>query len=167
MNSAFQFDINGSFKVQELEVKFKPSRKRPPVEVFSSKDVFKFLAPIYANEPREKLIVLSLAPTNGVMGMEVVAQGTSDSAPVSPREVFKAALLTNCSSIIVAHNHPSGKVDPSENDKLVFECLWKAALILQITLLDFIIIGRTTYHSFADSGELALWAAHKEKKGGD
>jgi len=149
-----QLVLNGSFRVQELEVKFKPNRKRSPVDIFSPDDVHKFLAPLIGNEPREKLIVLSISPGNGVVGMEVVAQGTSDSAPASPREVFKAAMLTNADSVIIAHNHPSGNVEPSQTDRALFLRLKQAAEILDIRLLDFLVLSKDKYYSFANEGDL-------------
>lgn len=148
-----QFGLNGSFRVQELEVKFKPNRNRSPVDIFSPDDVHKFLAPLIANEPREKLIVLSIAPGNGVVGMEVVSQGTSDTALASPREVFKAVMLTNADSVIIAHNHPSGRVEPSETDRALFLRLKQAAEILDIRLLDFVVLSKDKYYSFAREGE--------------
>jgi len=148
-----QLGLNGSFRVQELEVKFKPNRKRSPVDIFSPDDVHKFLAPLIANEPREKLIVLSIAPGNGVVGMEVVSQGTSDTALASPREVFKAVILTNADAVIIAHNHPSGKVEPSEADRKIFLSLKQAAEILDIRLLDFVVLSKDKFYSFTREGE--------------
>jgi len=153
MNSV-QVALNGSFRVQELEIRFKPNRKRSPVDIFSPDDVHKFLAPLIANEPREKLIVLSIAPGNGVVGMEIVSQGTSDSSPASPREVFKAAMLTNAESVIIVHNHPSGKVEPSQADRALFLQLKQAAEILDIRLLDFVVLSKDKFYSFAQEGEL-------------
>jgi len=149
-----QLGLNGSFRVQELEVKFKPNRKRSPVDIFSPDDVHKFLAPLIANEPREKFIVLSIAPCNGVVGMEVVSQGTSDTALVSPREVFKAVMLTNADSVVIAHNHPSGRVEPSKADREIFLRLKQAAEILDIRLLDFVVVSKDKFYSFAREGEL-------------
>jgi|GEM_PF-1518858 len=147
MSAAVQFDINGSFRVQELEVKFKPHRKLPLVQLSSPQAVHEFLKPIMADEPRERLVVLSLSPTNGVLGMETVSVGTSNASLVSPREVFKAPLITNASSIIVAHNHPSGSVEPSKKDLFVLETLRQACALLDIELIDFLIIAPRSYYS--------------------
>jgi len=124
------------------------------VDIFSPDDVHKFLAPFIANEPREKLIVLSVAPDNGVVGMEVVSQGTSSTALASPREVFKAVMLTNADSVIIAHNHPSGRVEPSETDKALFLRLKQAAEILDIRLLDFVVLSKDKFYSFTREDEL-------------
>jgi len=148
-----QLGLNGSFRVQELEVKFKPNRKRAPVDIYCPSEVHKFLVPYISAQPREKFIVLTLAG-NGVVGMEVVSQGTSDTTLVSPKEVFKAALLTNANAIIVAHNHPSGQVEPSQNDKVVCRSLKQAAEILDVRLLDFLVLAKDKYYSFVQEGEL-------------
>ena len=146
-----QLDFNGRVNVQELELKFKPNRKHSQIELHSPADVHKFLAPRLADEPREKFVGLFLNPTNEVAAYEVISQGTSDSAPVSPREAFKAALLSNSPAVIFAHNHPSGSPNPSPNDFALAQTLKEAAELLDIKILDFLVITRDRYYSFADS----------------
>lgn len=146
-----QLAFNGTFKVQELELKFKPNRNHSHVLLFSPDDVHKFLAPRLADEPREKFIGLYLNPTNELAAYEVISQGTSDAAMVSPREVFKTALLTNAPAVIFAHNHPSGNPSPSDNDKATCKVLQDAGRLLDIKVLDFMIITRDKFYSFKES----------------
>lgn len=146
-----QLELSGNFKVQELELKFKPNRNHSQVTVTSPKNVWEFLAPRLADEPREKCIGLYFNPTNEVAALEVISQGTSDAAMVSPREVFKTAFLTNAPAIIIAHNHPSGNPNPSDNDKTVARVLKKAGKLLDINVLDFMIITHDRYYSFMES----------------
>ena len=142
-----------SWKVQEIEVKFKPSRSKPNINISSDGDIYKFLCPLIKNETRELLMVLSMN-INGVVGFEIVAEGTSMGAEASPREIFKAPLLCNAESIIIAHNHPSGNVSPSEQDIEVCRKMVLAGKILDILVVDFIILTGDGGYSFKGSGEL-------------
>ena len=146
-----QLDLTGSFKVQELEVKFKPHRKTSPFQLNSAEDVYRLVRPLIADEPREKLIGLYLNTQHHLVALETISKGTDSFSVVSPREVFKTAFLTNANALILVHNHPSGKVDPSNEDIQTSLRLKDAAKLLDIELLDFIILSYTTYGSFAAS----------------
>lgn len=104
---------------------------------------------------REQLIVLMLTAKNDLIGVHVASIGNLTSAIVCPREVFKAAILANACSIIVAHNHPSGDPEPSTEDYGVTRTLKAAGTLLGIPLEDHIVIGSPgRYVSFRDLGEL-------------
>ena len=104
---------------------------------------------------REQLIVLMLTAKNELIGVHVASIGNLTSAIVCPREVFKAAILANACSIIVAHNHPSGDPDPSPEDYEVTRTLKAAGKLLGVSLEDHIVIGSPgRYVSFRDLGEL-------------
>ncbi|MCU0315498.1 MAG: JAB domain-containing protein [Fimbriimonadaceae bacterium] len=90
---------------------------------------------------REQLIVLMLTAKSDLIGVHVASIGNLTSAIVSPREVFKAAILANACSIIVAHNHPSGDPEPSTEDHEVTKTLKEAGKLLGIPLDDHIIVG--------------------------
>jgi DNA repair protein RadC len=85
--------------------------------------------------------MLGLDTKNGILGIHTVSIGALDRTLVSPREVFKAAILLNAGGIIVGHNHPSGDPDPSIEDRQVANRLHDAGQLLDIELLDSIIIG--------------------------
>jgi DNA repair protein RadC len=78
---------------------------------------------------------------NQVIGIHTVSIGNLNSAIVSPREVFKAAILANAASIILGHNHPSGDTTPSPEDIQVTQVLFQAGKLLDIDVLDHVIIG--------------------------
>jgi len=103
---------------------------------------------------RECMWVLHLNTKNIIIEKELVSMGTLDSSLVSPREVFKGAILNSAHSIIVVHNHPSGTPEPSNEDIQIMEVLKKAGKILAIPVLDFIIIST--------SGE--YWSAKEKNK---
>jgi len=94
-----------------------------------------------AGSDREHLVMLGLDTKNGILGIHTVSIGALDRTLVSPREVFKAAILLNAGGIIVGHNHPSGDPDPSIEDRQVANRLHDAGQLLDIELLDSIILG--------------------------
>lgn len=90
---------------------------------------------------REHFVSLMLDAKNQVIGIHTISVGSLVAAIVSPREVFKAAILANAASIIVAHNHPSGVVTPSLEDIQVTKTLRDAGRLLDIEVLDHVIVG--------------------------
>ncbi|MEP0547492.1 MAG: JAB domain-containing protein [Rhodothermales bacterium] len=90
---------------------------------------------------REIFLVLALSTANRVIGAHVAHVGTVDASIASPREVFKFALLVNARSVIVAHNHPSGNLEPSKADVAVSKQLQKAGEALGVRLLDSLVVG--------------------------
>jgi len=156
-----QVALNGSFKVRELQLRFKTTRYSSPARITSPKEVHDFLRPIIKGKPRELLISLALDASNKVVGFEIVSQGTADAAFALPREVLKAVLLTNATACILAHNHPSGNCEPSIEDRETAKRMSQASAILDIKLLDFMVVTEDSYYSFAQSDSLAL------SKGGD
>ena len=105
---------------------------------------------------REHFIVLLVNRKNEVIGINTVSVGSLSASVVSPREVFKPAILANAAALICAHNHPSGDPKPSAEDRALTERLYQAGKLLDIQVLDHIIIGdgTTRYYSFADNGTL-------------
>lgn len=103
---------------------------------------------------REALVVVCLNSQNEPTNISIASLGTLDSSPVHPREVMKTAVLSNSSSIFVAHNHPGNSMEASKADKEVTETLGKACKIMGIHLIDHIIIGDNQYMSFKDRGLL-------------
>ena len=94
---------------------------------------------------------------NEIIGMEMISKGTLNASLVHPREVFKGALLANANALILAHNHPSGDVEPSSADKQVTERLVEAGRLLDVRILDHVIIGsKGGYFSFTESGLISI-----------
>jgi DNA repair protein RadC len=89
----------------------------------------------------EVLILISLDNKNKVVGAFEVSRGSLSSSVVHPREVFKRAILLNASSVIVAHNHPSGVPEPSKEDISITKRLLDVGKLVGIDLLDHIIVG--------------------------
>lgn len=88
------------------------------------------------------------------MNIRVISIGLIDRTPIHPREVFADALADRASGIIVAHNHPSGSLEPSQSDIEATRQLKAASVVIGIALLDHIIFNRTNYFSFLETGRL-------------
>lgn len=90
---------------------------------------------------REVMCVLNLNAKNQVLNMNLASMGTINASIVSPREIFKSAILANARAVILLHNHPSGVVEPSRADYTMTEQMKKCGEILGIEVLDHIIVG--------------------------
>ncbi len=108
----------------------------------------------YGDRKQEHFLCATINGANEVINVHVVSIGLVDRSPVHPREVFAYAVADRASGIIVAHNHPSGPVDPSTYDLETTEQLKRAGEILGIELLDHVIFNRSSYFSFLESGVL-------------
>ena len=102
----------------------------------------------------EKMIVITLNTRLEVVGCFEVARGTIDESPVYVREIATRALLTNAKAIILAHNHPSGSVDPSRADIDITKKVKDALTMLGINLLDHIIVSHDKTYSMAENGRI-------------
>ncbi len=103
------------------------------------------------SDDKENLVVFNLNAKNQVVGLTIVSTGTVCSSITHPREVFKSAILSSSSSIIIAHNHPSGDVKPSKDDIKVTQRLIKTGLIVGIELLDHVIVTHKKEYSFREN----------------
>ena len=117
-------------------------------------DVMDTVAKELATYDREVFGILNLKSNGQVINMNICSIGTLNSSMVNGREVFKSAILSNTSSFICFHVHPSGNPEPSSEDKAVTEKLAKAGRFLDIPLVDHCIIaGRTgEMYSFKANG---------------
>lgn len=106
------------------------------------------------NEDREVFLILALNTKNEVNAIHRCHVGSINASIVHPREVYKACILNNASSIVLAHNHPSYNCEPSKEDKDVTKRIVEAGKILGIEVLDHIIVGGDNYISFREKGLL-------------
>ncbi len=108
----------------------------------------------YADRKQEHFLCSSINGANEILNIRVVSIGLIDRTPVHPREVFADALTDRASAIIVAHNHPTGSLEPSASDVDVTTQLKAAGIVMGIALLDHIIFNRIGYFSFLEAGRL-------------
>jgi len=102
------------------------------------------------NSDREVFLAINLNTQNAINSIHIVSMGSVDSSLVHPREVFKSAILSNASSIALAHCHPSGNLNPSQDDINITEKLIQCGEILGIKVIDHIIIPDNQYTSFRE-----------------
>ncbi len=121
--------------------------------VRSPEDAAAVLREVIGDYDRETFAVLLLDTKNRVVAVHIASIGLLDSAPVHPREIFKAAILANARAVILGHNHPSGDPQPSAQDMRVTHLLAEAGRLLEIRVLDHIIIGDGTHVSLRARGE--------------
>ncbi len=119
-------------------------------KVSSSRSVFEHLQPIMGELPHEEFWILYLNNSNQVLQTSQISKGGITATLVDVRLVFKNALQLGAVGIILAHNHPSGALQPSESDKQLTKKLKAAGENLDIKVLDHLIITEKAYFSFAD-----------------
>jgi DNA repair protein RadC len=103
------------------------------------------------DQEKEHFYVMHLDTRSRINLVELVSLGTLTASLVHPRETFRRAVIQGSASIIVAHNHPSGEVNPSEEDTKVTKLLFEAGNILGITMLDHVIFSKKIFFSFRDN----------------
>lgn len=103
---------------------------------------------------KEHFWTLLLNARNIITTIELVSMGTVSASIVHPREVFRRAISVASSSIILAHNHPSGFCEPSDADVILTDMVVKAGKILDIAVLDHLIVTKERYYSFKEQGLL-------------
>lgn len=146
--------------VRELDIRYKPFRLPMPVSgnVGSPADAARLAAAVLADLTVEKVIALHLNTKQKLIGFHVVSMGTLNASLVHPREVFKAAFLSNAAGLILAHNHPSGDSTPSPDDRALVSRLQEAGQLLGVELLDALIVidpsDGGAYYSFREAGAL-------------
>jgi len=137
----------------QLSYKRKSENKQ---KVVCAQDCAHFFRSVYGDaiEHREQFIVAGLNRANKITSYFVVSSGGVSSTVVDPKLVMQYLLLANCSGFIVSHNHPSGTVRPSSQDRALTRQLVEAGKILDIPLLDHVIITANSHYGFADHGEI-------------
>lgn len=123
-------------------------------KITSSKAVFNLMQPIIGDLEHEEFWVLFLNNSNKVLAKTQISKGGLTATVVDIRLLFKRAIELASVGTIVCHNHPSGKLEPSQADKQLTEKIKLAGLTLDIKLLDHLIITEKWYFSFADEGVL-------------
>lgn len=115
---------------------------------------YELVKEILEDEDREKLVACFLNTKNQPVALNIVSIGSINSSIVHPREIFKAALLSNAASIILFHNHPSGDPTPSREDFSATERIRDCGKLMGIDLLDHVIVGDDKYYSMREKGEI-------------
>ena len=130
-------------------VREKPLYSTEPID--SPEKAVKLLADAIRDYDREVVCVINLNSALQPINLNICSMGAIDRAIVSPREVLKSSILSNASSVMLFHNHPSGLCNPSEQDVQITDRMQEVYKLMDIKLLDHIIIGEDNYYSFAEN----------------
>lgn len=144
-------------KVAEIEISYKPLVKPSEmVKISCSSDAEKIFRSIWDSSMtyRESFYALYLNRANKVLGYQLISIGGLTGTMVDTRCIFQAVLKANATSIILAHNHPSGSKEPSNSDITITKKIKDAGKLLDISLLDHLIMLEDDYVSFADEAIL-------------
>lgn len=130
-------------------------RKLYPVQrnISNPRELMPFLDQ-YRDRQQECFFVISLTGANEIQKIRMVSQGTINRTLVHPREVFADLIAERAASALIAHNHPSGNLYPSPEDREITKRLRKAGELLGIDVLDHIIFSQRGYFSFLEHGEM-------------
>lgn len=127
-----------------------PPDARPTVG--SPEDAADVLVPALDGADRERCVAGLLDTRHRLLDVVVVSVGSVDHTFMSPREVFRDALLANATAVVLAHNHPSGDVEPSRDDEAVTRRLAAAGELVGVELLDHLVVAAPRWTSLARRG---------------
>ena len=133
---------------------YRPGAPHERLEVTSPEAAAEILVPLLQDLDREHCVTLNLDTKHRLLATTTVSIGSVDHTFMSPREVFRDALLRGASAIVIAHNHPSGDAEPSRDDELITRRISRAGDIVGIEVLDHVVIGHNRWTSLARRGVL-------------
>lgn len=120
--------------------------------ISSSRAAFNLIAPYLLHKNKEELWVLFLNRSNRLTGRKKLSEGGVSSTIIDPKIIFYEAINAGCSGFILAHNHPSGNLNPSDADITNTKKISSLSKMMEISFFDHIIVAGDTYYSFSDNG---------------
>ncbi len=137
-------ELGGRRKKAEVSTEF----------IRSSADAYNFFGPMLQDKTYEEFWILLLRRNNKIIKPYRISDGGISQTVADPKRIFKAALDSNASSVVLCHNHPSGNLNPSKADEALTKKLIAAGRHLDIDVIDHIIVTDGGYYSFADEGQM-------------
>lgn len=138
----------------ELGKRRKLQSTQERLHITCSKDIYEIFQPMMCDLVQEEFWVLLLNHATKLIDKVRISTGGIDATYVDVRTILREALLQRATQIVLAHNHPSGNIRPSQQDKTLTEDVRKAARTMNIRLLDHVIVCEEKYYSFSDEGQL-------------
>ena len=138
------------WKFRETTIKYPDQEHIPKKKITSPSDAYDLFHPLFKEEPTEIFIVILLSTYNRVIGYDIISSGSLNASVVDPRGVFRSAIVSNCANIIIAHNHPSGNPEPSNEDISITRTLVESGKILGINIFDHLIFAEDKFTSFVE-----------------
>ncbi len=148
--------MTNTHKISEIELIYRPSKYSTEkiLTVTQTETLFRSFWNVDAIEYYEEFKVMYLNRANQVLGIYHHARGGGVGVYYDIRMIFQGALKANACAIIIAHNHPSGNLEPSPEDRVMTNKIKEAGVLLEIKLLDSIILTSHSYTSFLEKGYL-------------
>ena len=140
----------------EITLKYKAGNYKK-TKISTSLDAFQVLLELYDDDTvdyKETAYALFLNKANNTIGWMKISEGGTSSTIIDQKIIFATALKCNASSIILSHNHPSGQLRASDEDRKMTERIVSIGFILGIEVLDHVIVCRSGYYSMSDEGEM-------------
>ena len=151
--------VETSLDLAEIQVSYK-NKQENKVKIKHSKDAFDILYSLFNKdtiEYIEQFYLLLLNRANKILGWINLSKGGTVGTVVDVKVIYAIALITNSSSVLLCHNHPSGNIQPSDADKNLTKAIYEAGKLFNINLIDHVIISPDkNYFSFADEGILSV-----------
>ncbi|MCX6170163.1 MAG: JAB domain-containing protein [Ignavibacteriales bacterium] len=135
---------------KDTSIKYPEYSELPRKKITSPQDFYNLFNPLLKEESKEVFLVSWLSSANRVQGFEIISSGSLTASVVDPRAVFRSAIVANCANIIIAHNHPSGNTEPSNEDISITKKLVEVGKIIEINIFDHIIFAEDKYTSFVE-----------------
>jgi len=156
LNQLLEIHGLGQAKAMQILSAIELSRRyliKQNIKITSADDVYRELQE-YSRKKQEYFLCITLDGASHIIQKRIISIGTLNQSLVHPREVFADAIADRAAGIIIAHNHPSGQLVPSIEDKRVTKRLKEVGAIMGIELLDHVILSGEGYFSFRDEGLL-------------
>ena len=137
--------------IKEIIYRINIEKSKALTQISSPNDVLTYFKDM-EDLRQEEIRLIMLNTKNKIIAHKTISKGTINASIVTPREIFFPAIKMMASSIILAHNHPSADVTPSNEDKNITEIVARSGKLINIKLLDHIIIGKNKIYSFKEAG---------------
>lgn len=138
------------WRFRETGMQYPDLADMPKKKITSPEEFYKLFKPVFHEQSVEIFVVAWLSSSNRVIGYEVVSTGLLNSSLVDSRGVFRGAIVSNAASLILAHNHPSGNPEASEEDISITRKLVESGKVLGIHVFDHLIFAGDSYTSFVE-----------------
>ena len=138
----------------ELGRRRKLQERKERTRITSSVDIYELFHPLMADLPTEEFWVLLLNRSNRVIDKVRISSGGIDQTTADVRTILREALLARATQMVLIHNHPSGNIQPSQEDKHITERIKGAGRLMNISVIDHVIVTDGAYYSFNDEGIL-------------
>ncbi len=133
--------------LEEISKRFFYQENKEEKYVKTPKDVYDIVRKDILNKEQELLFLITLDSRNKLISKDIISKGTINETLIHPREIFKKALVKNAYSIILVHNHPSNKSEPSDEDIKVTRRIFKAGIDMGIPLTDHLVVTNSDFTS--------------------